>query len=158
MTNTRQCPEIQNQAPWFPRTYPLAVPLTVRGLLSQNHWEAGAVLRDPQVPGRPADPQPDGLPAGPAPAVAGQRGPHHPAAQLLHQAEGQLQAGGVHQGDRRNMEPTRERIDTMEDGGGGGGRGYSSLPCMQKLASSIPLLLLVSMCPRARHLASARDF
>lgn len=64
----------------------------------QHHREAGAFICNQEVPGCTEDSQPDSLSAGPPQTDPGQRGPHHPAAQLLHQAEGQLQAGRVHQG------------------------------------------------------------
>ena len=51
------------------------------------------------VPGRPEDPQPDQVPAGAAQVAAGDGGAHHPSAELLHQAEGRVQAGRVHHGN-----------------------------------------------------------
>lgn len=64
----------------------------------QHHWETWAIVCDQKIPGCAEDPQPDSISAVAPQAVAGQRRPHNAAAQLLHQAERQLQAGGVHQG------------------------------------------------------------
>lgn len=91
----------------------------------QHRWEARAVVRHQKVPGCSEDPQPDGVSSGAAQAVAGQRRPHHTAAELLHQAEGQRQAGGVHQGDW--------------GGGGVQSKGTSTGQCSLQFVESILL-------------------
>ena len=65
-------------------------------IFPQHHWETGAILRHQEISGRSEDPQPNSISASPAQAVTRQCGPYHTTAELLHQAEGQLQAGRVH--------------------------------------------------------------
>lgn len=65
----------------------------------QHHWKTGAILRHKEIPGRAEDPQPDSISASPAQAVISQCRPHHTITELLHQAEGQLEAGRVHKGE-----------------------------------------------------------
>lgn len=65
-------------------------------IFSQYYWKTGAIICYQEILRRPKNPQSDSISASPAQAVTGQCGPHHSAAQLLHQAERQLQAGRVH--------------------------------------------------------------
>ena len=61
-----------------------------------HHRLRGAVVRDPQVPGRTAHAAAGGVPGGAARAGAGEQRAHDAADQLLHEAEGEGEAARLH--------------------------------------------------------------
>eukprot|EP00976_Prorocentrum_cordatum_P018271 369870-Prorocentrum_minimum.AAC.1 len=113
---------------------------TVTLAVSPNHRVAGAVVRDPPVFGHAAHPLAHHLLGGAAYEEAGDGGPHHPAIELLHQAEGGSQAGAVHRGPAgggtRRVQPPLRRRDRAQ--GVPRGRLPRARPAGESASSAMP--------------------